>query len=183
MNKFESFQKIAQIENRGPLVSVIIPTFNVEQQVTETLKSVMKAKQFFHNNGVYLECVVIDGNSSDNTRRIIEYFAGLNVVDKFISEPDNGIYDALNKGLKISNGEYVLVLGAGDVLITEKIELILRNLIEYKPDILYGNQVMVKRKRGRLIVKRLFISGKFLKARLKFGWHPPHGSTFIKKHG
>jgi glycosyltransferase involved in cell wall biosynthesis len=91
-----------------PLISVITCTYNAENDLTQTAESIRKQK---YKN---FEWIVIDGASKDSTIDIV--INNKNDISYYISEPDNGIYDALNKGIQASNGEYYLVIGAGDTL-------------------------------------------------------------------
>lgn len=94
-------------------LSVIIATFNSEKTLRRTLDSLL-GQQF-----VNFECLVIDGNSNDKTIRIVEdyesKFTAKDIAFKYISEPDNGIYDAWNKGLKMAKGEWISFLGSDDI--------------------------------------------------------------------
>jgi glycosyltransferase involved in cell wall biosynthesis len=96
-------------EDHPPLVSVITVTFNCEDSVSKTIESV--CAQNYPN----IEYIVVDGNSSDNTIITIKKY--LNCVSKFISEKDNGIYDAMNKGISLSSPEsrFITFLNAGDI--------------------------------------------------------------------
>ena len=114
------------------LLSIITITFNAQQTLEPTILSVL-SQTYPH-----IEYISIDGNSTDGTKRILEQYA-----DGFacrISEKDNGLYDAMNKGLRHATGKYVWFLNAGDVLqhnniVTEAVEAARRT--DY-PDILYG---------------------------------------------
>ncbi|MCH5226008.1 MAG: glycosyltransferase [Muribaculaceae bacterium] len=89
-----------------PLISVITVTYNASSVIDITLKSLQG--QSFHN----FEHIVVDGNSTDNTlNKVQEVELPQSVV---ISEPDKGLYDAMNKGLRIARGKYVIFLNAGD---------------------------------------------------------------------
>ncbi len=88
-------------------ISVVTVTYNCENVVENTIKSVIE--QSYHN----LEYIVIDGASKDGTMSIINrYRASINYV---ISEPDKGIYDAMNKALKVATGDWIIFMNAGDV--------------------------------------------------------------------
>ena len=88
-----------------PKVSVIIPTYNSEKTIEKALLSVLI--QTYCN----VECLVIDGSSKDKTIDIVQKFEDKIV---FISEKDNGIYHAMNKGIELSSGEWLLFLGSDD---------------------------------------------------------------------
>ncbi len=91
-----------------PLISIITVTYNAEKFLKKTLESV--AAQDYPN----LEYVIVDGLSKDSTLSIIQNFKGLNF--NLISEKDQGIYDAMNKGIALAKGEYLMFLNAGDLL-------------------------------------------------------------------
>jgi len=91
---------------KRPLFSIIVATYNAEQNITQTLDSLL------HLNWRDFEVVLIDNQSSDRTLLIAANYTTLNI--KIISEPDSGIADAWNKGIQSSTGEWVIFLNAGD---------------------------------------------------------------------
>jgi putative colanic acid biosynthesis glycosyltransferase len=93
---------------RKPLVSVIIPLYNNELLIEKALKSVIE------QSDSEIELIVIDGGSTDNSWSIVQSYK--NYISYSIREPDKGIYDAMNKGIGISNGEWIYFLGSDDVL-------------------------------------------------------------------
>lgn len=97
-----------------PLVSIIIPTYNSELHLQECLESV------YEQNYPRVELIIIDGNSNDRTLKILEKNSDL--IDKLVSEKDTGIYNAINKGIAISNGELVKILNSDDTLKSGVIE-------------------------------------------------------------
>ena len=88
-----------------PLFSIITITFNAEKELPPTLDSV--SRQTFHD----FEYLIIDGKSSDNTVKIAQE-SGISAT--IISEPDKGLYDAMNKGMRKAKGKYLIFLNAGD---------------------------------------------------------------------
>lgn len=90
------------------LISIIIATYNAGETVAKCLDSIIPQKT------VQTELLIVDGGSCDNTIQIIRERE--DNIDYFISEPDNGIYDAWNKGIKISKGEWIMFIGADDLL-------------------------------------------------------------------
>lgn len=90
-----------------PLFSVIIPVFNRAAGLEKTLASVRAQDQ------TLLECIVIDGGSTDGTAALL---ASLGGSVKWVSGPDSGVYDAMNKGIALASGEFLYFLGAGDTL-------------------------------------------------------------------
>jgi len=97
------------MQKKSPLISVITVTYNAASDIEATFDSVLK-----HRPGDF-EYIWIDGNSTDETKTIAERY--LNRFDAWLSEPDKGIPDALNKGVKLAKGKYVLFVLAGDQLI------------------------------------------------------------------
>lgn len=93
----------------NPRLSIIIPTFNSEETIAATLESV--ANQTLPN----IEVFVLDGLSKDNTCDIVRDFEKKYTYLKLISEKDEGVYDAMNKGISISKGDYLYFLGSDDI--------------------------------------------------------------------
>lgn len=117
--------------------SIIIPTYNSEATIQAALNSV-KIQQFAN-----FEVLVIDGKSSDKTVELSNQFRleGLNLT--CISEPDNGIYDAMNKGIAAAKGEYLYFLGSDDSLFNENVLQQVADSINQQPaDLIYGNVLM-----------------------------------------
>jgi len=93
-------------KNQIPVLTIIIATYNAAIYIKNCLSSIAE------NISEPYELIIVDGNSSDNTLEIINNAKGLN--PKIISEPDKGIYDAMNKGVKLATGKWVIFLGADD---------------------------------------------------------------------
>lgn len=92
--------------DNSPLVSIITSTLNAGEHLRQTIQSIRR--QNFRN----YEYIIVDGGSTDSTIEIVEHSRDLSTT--FISEPDTGIYDAWNKGLRLAKGKYIAFLGAGD---------------------------------------------------------------------
>lgn len=125
--------------NNQVLVSVITPCFNSEKTIARTFEALMR--QSYQN----IEYIVIDGASSDNTLTIIkEYEKKFQFPFRYVSEPDNGIYDAMNKGIGMANGKLIGIVNSDDYYSDDAI----MNMVEaydgadYR--ILYGFQRNVK---------------------------------------
>lgn len=97
---------------KTPLISIITVCFNSEKTICRTIESVLG--QTYTN----IEYILIDGKSTDNTVAIIEkyapQFAAKGIIYRYISEPDNGIYDAMNKGIKMATGAWVGIINSDD---------------------------------------------------------------------
>lgn len=94
--------------DNDPLISIITVTYNVVNTIEATIKSVINQPKY------NFEYIIIDGASIDGTQSIVEKY--LDNIDVWISEPDKGIADALNKGVKHAKGKYVLCILSGDIL-------------------------------------------------------------------
>lgn len=131
----------------NPLISVITVCYNAESTIKPTLDSVRA--QTFKN----FEYIVVDGDSTDNTLAVIAN-ANLNNL-KLISEPDNGIYFAMNKGLHIAKGDYMIFLNAGDSFHDSgTLSLFAAAIIDNSyPGVVYGQTVLVDSSR-KIIGKR-----------------------------
>ncbi|MBP5592318.1 glycosyltransferase [bacterium] len=116
-------------------VSIITVCRNAENVIERTIFSVVTQSCFAEN----IEYLIIDGASTDKTIEIIKQYSDKYPI-KWISEPDSGIYNAMNKALKIANGEIIYFLNAGDRLFDEKtIELVLNEFEKCDADFLYTN--------------------------------------------
>lgn len=134
------------MSNKNPLISIVTVCFNAENLIESTIQSVLEQK--FQD----IEYIVVDGKSADNTINIIKKYE--EKIDSFISEPDTGIYNAMNKGAKRANGEWIIFLNAGDVFVDKDV---LQNLSSYlsdkNNDIVYGD-ILKKDKSGNLFLKK-----------------------------
>ena len=97
----------------APIISVITVCYNVASSIEKTMLSVLN--QTYKN----LEYIIIDGNSTDGTVDIIKRYAER--LTFWISEPDNGIYDAMNKGIVKATGEFLIFMNAGDQFLNDKV--------------------------------------------------------------
>lgn len=93
-----------------PVVSIIVATYNSSKTLRAALQSVLE--QSFQD----WECIIVDGASIDNTLDIVKEFVQKDSRFRFVSEPDNGVYDAFNKGWKLAKGEWIHYLGSDDKL-------------------------------------------------------------------
>ena len=89
-------------------LSIIIPTYNSADTLSKTLESIIE------QNFLDIECWLIDGSSTDNTLNIIKEFNTKYKFIKYISEPDKGIYDSMNKGIALAKGDYLYFMGSDD---------------------------------------------------------------------
>lgn len=157
-----------------PKFSIITATYNSEHTLLEALESVVQ--QTYEN----IEVIVIDGKSSDSTLEIIKSFT--NRIDKFISEPDKGIYDALNKGISLASGDYIGFLHSDDAFTSkDSIKKLAETVINLgECDAVYGNLHYVSRSRKGKVVRR-WVSSSFKPFMLNYGWMPPHPSLYLNR--
>lgn len=114
---------------KGYWITIITPVYNAEEYIEKTIDSVIKSK----TEGI--EYIVIDGQSDDMTKDIIEKHR--TVIDYYVSEKDNGIYDALNKGILNAHGKYIMMLAAGDYLLDGALTTV-RDIISDDIDVFCG---------------------------------------------
>jgi glycosyltransferase involved in cell wall biosynthesis len=117
-----------------PFYSIIIPTFNAAKTLSNAIESILQ--QRFQD----FEILLIDGQSTDETVKIAIDFNDTRI--KILSEKDSGIYDAMNKGIKFSNGDWIYFLGSDDKLLnSEVLYTINKFLLEDESDVIYGNVI------------------------------------------
>ncbi len=132
-----------------PKFSIITVTFNAGATLEDTIQSVIT--QSYRN----LEYIIIDGGSKDRTLDIIERYR--THIHAVVSEPDQGLYDAMNKGLKLATGDYICFLNAGDELHEDDTLLLMVHSITENalPDVLYGETAIVDEEGHFLRMRRL----------------------------
>jgi len=155
-----------------PKLSIITIVFNNVKDIERTIHSVIR--QTYSN----IEYIIIDGGSTDGTIDVIKKYD--QEISKWISEPDNGIYNAMNKGLAISTGDYVLFMNSGDEIydITT-----VENIFSTTPyaDIYYGETEMYNEKWESLGRRRHQVPDKFTWRSFKYGMNISHQAIYIKK--
>lgn len=152
-------------------VSIITATFNSDKTIMDTLMSVKN--QSYKN----IEHIIIDGKSSDNTFQIIKSFDSKNI--KVISEKDDGIYDAMNKGLNIASGDIVGLLNSDDFFSSNlSIEYVINAFSRNDIDACYGDLAYVNKENNKII--RYWKSEDFFHGKFGKGWAPPHPTFYIK---
>jgi glycosyltransferase involved in cell wall biosynthesis len=159
-----------------PVVSLITVSYNSERTISDTVESILK--QTYEN----IEYIIIDGLSSDNTVKTAKSYASLlrekGYGFKIVSEKDNGIYDAMNKGIKLSTGQIAGILNSDDFYTNEfVIEKVVNKMISENADCLYADLLYVDEFDTDKIVRKW----KADKGDFRLGWNPPHPTTFITK--
>lgn len=154
-------------------ISIVTVCYNSEKTIKETFESVLN--QEYSN----YEYIVVDGKSSDRTLELVkEYEEKFKGKMKYISEKDNGIYDAMNKGIKMSTGEIIGLLNSDDYYIDKyTLKKINENFTD-GIDGTYANIIMLEDKALNIPERRLS-SGK---GNYHFGWVPIHPTLYLKKY-
>lgn len=161
------------INTHSPLISIITITFNAEKELPATLKSI--EAQSFED----YENIIIDGASKDKTLEIVNNFATHRT--KIVSEPDNGLYDAMNKGLKLAKGKYIIFLNAGDSFHSDKILEKYAQACYKDYDIIYGDTDIVDSDRQRKGPRHLSVPEKLTVKSFSKGMLVCHQAFMVKK--
>ena len=154
-------------------VTILTVCFNSEKTIEDTIRSVIN--QSYRN----IEYILIDGKSSDNTVKIANHYAAY--ISKIVSERDEGMYDACNKGIRMASGEIVGILNSDDVLAHRDV---IKNVVEAfardGSDALYGDlKYVAPEDLGKTV--RYWKSGRFRKRKFLYGWMPPHPTFYIRR--
>ena len=153
-------------------LSVITVTFNAEQTLERTLKSV--CLQSYPE----IEHIIVDGLSTDHTIDLIHKYDNDKLL--WISEPDNGLYDAMNKGIKMATGDYLCFLNAGDTFFANNtVELIMQS--DSSADIIYGETAIVDNEGNFLHMRRLKAPDKLTWKSFKQGMLVCHQAFIVKR--
>ena len=159
--------------NSSLKISIITVSFNSAKTIKETIKSVLTQD---YNN---IEYIIIDGGSSDETIDIVKSYS--EKISYFISEKDNGIYDAMNKGIKAATGDIVGILNSDDFYPNSFVlSNVAKSFKKYNCDAVYGDLVYVKEK-DTTQIKRYWQAGNYNTSKIKNGWMLPHPTFFVKK--
>ncbi len=163
----------ARRPNDKPLVSIITVVFNGAATLEDTLRSV--SQQSYDN----IEHIIIDGDSNDGTLDIIRKYDAQ--VDYWLSEPDAGIYDAMNKGIALATGDYIGMLNADDFFASaQSVQKIVERLVVDKLDAVFS-QLDVVSADNSLRVLRKYRVARFDTFMLRIGVMPPHPTFYCRK--
>lgn len=152
-------------------ISLITVVFNAENTIKRCIESIISQK--FPN----VEYIVIDGASTDKTVDIIQQYS--QNIHHFVSEPDKGIYDAMNKGIKMATGDVVGTLNADDFFAHDNaLSLIASSFQNNNSDTVYADLDYVD-ENDKII--RKWRSGNYNRRNFQFGWMPPHPTFYCKR--
>ncbi|WP_338635688.1 glycosyltransferase [Spirobacillus cienkowskii] len=154
-------------------ITLITVCYNSEKTIEDTLLSVVN--QDYQN----IEYIIIDGGSTDKTINIIKNYE--NKISKLVSEKDNGIYFAMNKGLKLATGDIIGFINSDDVFADNNvIKEISQKFLEFNCEIVYSDVMFVQRDNA-FIPKRYWKISEFKQVKLHLGWSPPHPTFYARK--
>lgn len=156
-----------------PKVSIITVCYNSAKTIEDTIKSVLSQS---YNN---VEYIIIDGLSTDNTLEIINKYK--DEIAVIVSEKDNGLYDAINKGIGLASGDIIANLNSDDFYIDDNVITdIVDKFEKEQTDLLYTDLYYVESKNTDKVT-RYWKSGEYKKGAFYKGWMPPHPTFFVKK--
>jgi len=154
-------------------ISIITVVRNNKATIRDAIDSVLA--QTYKD----IEYIIIDGASSDGTVEVIESYK--DQITKFVSEPDEGLYNAMNKGIALASGDIVGILNSDDFYIDEfVIEKVIKEFKEKEVDSVYADLVFVKPKNLQKVL-RYYDSSHFTPEKFAYGWMPAHPTFFVKK--
>ncbi len=153
-------------------VSIITVCFNAADTIESTITSVLN--QTYKN----IQYIIIDGKSTDNTMDVVNKFT--TKISKVVSEADNGLYDAINKGIALSNGDVVGLLNADDIFYNDTIIETIVNNFNYNSTImtLFGDVAFINNSNK---ITRHYSSKNWMPFYLRFGVMPPHPSFYCRR--
>jgi glycosyltransferase involved in cell wall biosynthesis len=152
-------------------ISIITVCFNSATTIEKTFQSV---KNQTYNN---IEYIVVDGKSSDDTLKIIRNYE--DIISKWISESDKGLYDAMNKGVALATGDIIGVLNSDDVFYDD---LVLKSIADFHKENDFDasvSNVLYTNNEGKIV--RKYSAKKWLPEKLKIGFMPAHPGIFFKR--
>ncbi|MBO7225152.1 MAG: glycosyltransferase [Bacteroidales bacterium] len=159
--------------HKKPLISVITVCYNSAEMLQRTIKSLRM--QTYKE----IEYIVIDGASKDNTLQVIK--ENQDIINLWISEPDNGLYFAMNKGLELANGDYLIYINAGDMFYApDTLEKIFSNHQD-DVDIYYGDTMILAQNQKEIGSRRLTPPKQLTKNSFRWGMTVCHQSILIKR--
>jgi len=157
----------------SPTISVITVTFNSRETIADTIESV--ATQTHPR----IEHIVVDGASTDGTLEVLEGFG--DKLSKVVSEPDEGIYAAMNKGLSLATGDVIGTLNSDDVYVDENVLALVAEVFrDDAVDVCYGDVFYVDKGDLNRIVRH-WKSEPYRAGLFERGWMPPHPTFFIRR--
>lgn len=154
-------------------VSIITVVYNNVSVIRDSIESVLA--QSYHN----IEYIVIDGASNDGTVEVVRSYGDR--ITHFISEPDKGIYDAMNKGLKLASGDVIGILNSDDFYVSNDIiNMVVEAFEQNYVDSVFADLVYIKPDNIDKVM-RYYDSSYFSPSKFAYGWMPAHPTFFVKR--
>ena len=154
-------------------ISVVTTCYNSEATIRDTLQSVANQSTLKQ-----IEHIIIDGGSTDSTLDIIASFPH---ISKFVSEPDNGIYDAMNKGIDLATGDVVGFLNSDDFFASSEVmKLMIRAFQTTNKEAMYGDLHYVDHLQTDKVTRK-WLAGDYKRENFLTGWMPPHPTFYVKR--
>ncbi|WP_269227371.1 glycosyltransferase family 2 protein [Flavobacterium eburneipallidum] len=155
-------------------ITIITVCYNRKATIGKAINSVLE--QDYDD----VEYIIVDGNSTDGTKEIIESYGDR--ISRYISEPDKGMYDAINKGLKLATGDVIGLMHSDDEFYDKKAISRIAARFNYEQNIdgVYGDGVYVSNDNEERLIRNR-IGGMFSLKKVKEGWLPLHPTVYIKK--
>jgi len=153
-------------------VSIITVSYNSAATIQTAVESVLSQKE------ATIEYIIIDGGSTDGTLDVLSPYKDR--IDVLVSEPDKGIYDAMNKGVSRATGDVIAILNSDDVyadayVVRDMVKVISEGAVDGAyADLVYTDESLAK-------VQRTWVSGQYKKNSFLYGWMPPHPTFFVKR--
>lgn len=154
-------------------VTIITVTYNSAKFLEQSLQSVIS--QHYSD----IEHIIIDGGSTDGTLDIIKKYQPH--IARWISEKDSGMYDAINKGMRMATGDIIGILNSDDMLASrDVVTAIVNNFTRYNAEAVYGDIVYVQQDNTQKVL-RTWNGDEYNREKIKYGWMPAHPSFYIRK--
>lgn len=163
------------VVSRSPTlkISVITAVYNNDATLRNAIESIFK--QNYKN----IELIIIDGGSTDSSVSILNEFS--NKINILVSEPDSGIYDALNKGIALATGDLIGFMHSDDLFYDKHVlNKVVNAFNENEIDAVYGDLIYVDKENTDQVI-RYWKSGEYHSGKLARGWMPPHPTFYMKR--
>jgi glycosyltransferase involved in cell wall biosynthesis len=153
-------------------ISIITVSYNSDKTIEDTFKSILE--QSYDD----IEYIVIDGGSTDDTLNIVKKYS--DIINIFVSEPDKGLYDAMNKGIKLASGDVIGIINSDDFFCDKDAlkKIMIAFDLNSSLDSVYADLYYVSKNDTSKIIRR-WITGH--RKPFNSGWHPAHPTLYIKK--
>lgn len=155
-------------------VSIITVVYNNVETLRETIESMLS------QDYADVEYIIVDGASTDGTVELVKSYGSR--IQQFVSEPDRGLYDAINKGVKLASGEVIGLLHSDDLFCNKQSVSKIARAFQENPtaDSVYADLFYVDKDDTRRVVRN-WVSGDYKRKRFIFGWMPPHPTFYVKR--